>query len=295
VNCPLLAEEGLNLCVVPPRALEPALDNVVQVLQLDWTTGTCPKGYHVVHLSQAALASEVQEDDPGLFGDLERAFLALLSHSGGQAHCLFRCTYLQRPRRPRRWDSATPDGRTLESCASGRSLLVCADPVAVPQLLAGAEVGEARSIFLRAPLHSGEAPREDDFLRKPTHVAQEERGSATEELAHFNEQMLSTERESAGAPRLAHASADEGGADAADPASARDAAGVGAPPEAATNSASEPTPVSPPAAEGPPAQGEPSAGPAAGAVPAAGGAEAGAGGAVEPPPGGPDAAGGGRA
>jgi len=229
VDCPLLGEEGLNMCVVPPRAMDPALANVVQVLQLDWSTGTCPKGHHVVHLSQAMRASEVKEEDPNLFNDLEVVLLALLSHAGGQAHCLLRCTYLQQPRDSRRWDTTTPEGKILEGCSSGHSLMVCSDPAAVPQLLAGAEVVEARNVFLQVPLYGAEAPASSDFLAKPVHVAQEEQSSSMEALEHFNEQMLSSEQVSASIPQSAISPDEEQGAPAApapDAAGAESAAGA---------------------------------------------------------------------
>jgi len=197
VDCPLLVEDGLHLCVVPPGAVEPTLDNVVQVLQLDWSTGTCPRGYHVVHLSQVA-ASDSVDTRKDMFNDLECALLALLDLAGGKKHCLFRCTYQHAPRSPpSRWDAtASEDGaKVLAACARGRSLMVSADPAAAPQLLAMAEVPEARELFLRAPLHGTEAPSETDFLLKPAHVVQEEQSTAMEDLEHFNEQMAKTSEE----------------------------------------------------------------------------------------------------
>eukprot|EP00419_Tripos_fusus_P051362 CAMPEP_0172840232 /NCGR_PEP_ID=MMETSP1075-20121228/29153_1 /TAXON_ID=2916 /ORGANISM="Ceratium fusus, Strain PA161109" /LENGTH=740 /DNA_ID=CAMNT_0013684019 /DNA_START=45 /DNA_END=2270 /DNA_ORIENTATION=+ len=197
VDCPLLEEEGLHLCVVPPGAVEPALDNVVQVLQLDWSTGTCPKGYHVVHLSQAAVSS-CAETGNDTFNDLERALLALLELAGGERHCLLRCTYQHLPRPlSSRWDASASEGGAdvLAACARGSSLMVSADPAAAPQLLAMAEVPEARELFLRAPLHGTEAPAATDFLLKPAHVVQEEQSTAMEDLEHFNEQMAKTSGE----------------------------------------------------------------------------------------------------
>ena len=201
-DSPLLQEEGLNLCVVPPRAADPPLGNVVQVLQLDWATGSCPRGYNVVHLSQAGHSSDAAaEDDPKLYEDLERALQALLAQSkGGPRSCLLRCAYLHRPRGlGSRWDPASDAGRVLQSCAEGRSLEVSADPAAVPQLLAAAEVSEARALFLRSPAHA-EALAGEDFLRKPEHVAREEQGDHLEELAAFNEQMQDAARGGEEAP-----------------------------------------------------------------------------------------------
>merc|ERR1719379_3342331 len=93
----LLAAEGLNLCVVPPGSMEPALLNVVQVLQLDCSTGTCPRGYFVLHFSQTA--SGCAEDETAPFGDLDRVLENLAGHvDDGKRSILFRCTYLHAPR-----------------------------------------------------------------------------------------------------------------------------------------------------------------------------------------------------
>jgi len=173
------------------------LDNVVQVLQLDWSTGTCPRDYHVVHLSQVT-SSPSADTGNDIFNDLERALLALLELAGGKKHCLFRCTYQHAPRsQSSRWDASASEGGAdvLAACARGRSLMVSADPAAAPQLLAMSEVPEARELFLHAPLHGTEAPAETDFLSKPAHVVQEEQSSAMEDLEHFNEQMAKTSEE----------------------------------------------------------------------------------------------------
>jgi len=198
LDCPLLGEEGLNLCVVPPTSFEPPLANVVQVLQLDWTTGTCPKGYVVAHLSQARRATEdvaAVADADSLFCDLERVLKALLSKLDGLHHCLLSCRYLHTTRNCCRWDSSTPDGQVLASCAAKHGLLVCSDPHAVPQLLCGHEVDEAKTVFLQASAYdAGGRPGLDDFLKKPTHVALEEQCWGMQELEQFNEQMLDAER-----------------------------------------------------------------------------------------------------
>jgi len=191
----LLGDEGVNLCVVPLGATEPALANVVQVLQLDWATGACPRGYHVLHLSQAMRVSQGTSDAEVSFDDLERVLKSLLSHcvadGAGPNCCLYRCSYIHQPRAlDRRWTRGTPAGHILDACAAGRSLVLAADPSAVPQLLVGREVVEARSMFLDLPIYgSAEVPTGDDFLRKPAHVAMEEKSSAMEDLEHFNEQM----------------------------------------------------------------------------------------------------------
>lgn len=192
---PLVVEESLTLCVVPPGALEPPLSNVVQVLHLDWATGACPRGYYIMHLSQAASAStmatsSLENDDP--FGELKRVLVALLSHCPegiGERDVFLRCCYEQAPRDPgARWDSAGPGGEALDACAANGSLAVCADPAAVPQFLVGQETEEARRVFLAAPLYE-EAPVAADFLKKPQHLAMEEEMSKNEDLEHFNQQM----------------------------------------------------------------------------------------------------------
>eukprot|EP00933_Yihiella_yeosuensis_P026980 TRINITY_DN20931_c1_g1_i1.p1 TRINITY_DN20931_c1_g1~~TRINITY_DN20931_c1_g1_i1.p1 ORF type:complete len:675 (-),score=127.37 TRINITY_DN20931_c1_g1_i1:102-2126(-) len=188
LDCPLLGIEGVNLCVAPPGCLEPVLGNVVQVLQLDASTGSCPRGHYIAHLSQAWMGTSSEESDP--FDDLQRVLDALLEQCGGKKHCLFRCSYLHRPRSQKRWDAQNPDGEVLETCATEHGLKIVCDPGAVPQLVASTEVGEARELFLSAPVPSGtEAPSADDFLKKPAHVAEEERGNLTEELEQFTGQM----------------------------------------------------------------------------------------------------------
>lgn len=203
LDCPLLVEEGVNLCLVPPSALEPALGNVVNVLQLDWSTGTCPRGYSVAHISQAWRAprsaaaapndaSSKELCDP--FSDLSRVLEALLSHCGGAKHCLFSCTYIHEPRSLQRWDSSSPDGQVLEACSRNQSLMVVADPPAVPLVLPSSEVSDARALFLKTPCF-GHDLTAADFLKKPEHVRQEEeRCNSMEELELFNEQMQKAER-----------------------------------------------------------------------------------------------------
>lgn len=190
---PLLGADGLNLCVVPPGAVEPPLSNVVQVLQCDSGTGTCPQGHNIVQLSQACVGGVSDE----LFDDLDRVLELLLRHAAGEEghkSCLLRCCYIQRPRRlDRRWRAGEPEGEILAACAAGRSLVLCADPAAAPQLLVGDEVQEARALFLQAPVF-GEAPGAEDFLRKPKHVALEERSSGLEDLELFNEEMQGVAR-----------------------------------------------------------------------------------------------------
>eukprot|EP00929_Paragymnodinium_shiwhaense_P049075 TRINITY_DN24769_c1_g2_i1.p1 TRINITY_DN24769_c1_g2~~TRINITY_DN24769_c1_g2_i1.p1 ORF type:complete len:722 (-),score=166.17 TRINITY_DN24769_c1_g2_i1:72-2237(-) len=235
VDCPLLSEEGLNMCVVPPSSLEPALTNVVQVLQLDWSTGTCPRGYYVVHLSQVSRFSSSSAREPAaagdVYADLTRVLEKLLDLiEGGRRHCLFRCCCLHKPRDSLRWDPATEAGQLLSATVSpavigdlaaqgGGGLAVVADPQASPQLLAGQEIEEARELFLRTATLQGRKKKpksetaetsEDasenlpaaepavvcaaDFLRKPVHVAMEERDTCLEELEHFNEDMIKTEQ-----------------------------------------------------------------------------------------------------
>lgn len=197
-NRPLLGEDGLNLCVVPPSATEPPLANLVQVLQLDWATGTCPKGYTLIHLSQACRSHDLREDSTNIFQDLERALSMLLGHCAGedgQRCCLFRCCYLHQPRRlDTRWSPEGPEAEILSACTAGRSLVLCEDPSAVPQLLAGQEVSQARDIFLGVPIYGDEAPSVNSFLQKPAHVAMEEKSSALEDLEYFNEQMQDASR-----------------------------------------------------------------------------------------------------
>ena len=227
LNRPLLGEEGVNLCVVPPSSFSPPLQNVVQVLQLDWSTGTCPRGWFVHHLSQAWIG------DPGsnAFVDLDKV-VEVLSARCPDATCLFRCRYLHRPRPTERWNS---EGSAMKSCSCVGSLAVVADPAAVPQLVVSEEVHEARQIFLASPAAAGAGA--EDFLRKPEHVAEEldgcsgsegegeasffsffffslslslfyfsplsffleeERGGVMEELELFNEQMQDTEQREVG-------------------------------------------------------------------------------------------------
>ena len=87
---PLLAEEGLHLCVVPPSSFEPPLANLVQVLQLDFSTGTCPRGYNVTYLSQAIYTSHAAAD----FQDLQRVLVELLSRCSEDTQCVMQCTYV---------------------------------------------------------------------------------------------------------------------------------------------------------------------------------------------------------
>lgn len=188
---PLLGEDGVNLCVAPPGSLEPALANVVQVLQLDWSTGTCPRGHCVAHLSQAWMGP----DDDRAFSDVERVLCTLLESIGGNKHCLLRCKYIHRPRSLVRWNSNCPDGEVLSACVNSRSLHVISDPVAVPQLLMSDEIDEARDVFLATSLGC-KAPTVDDFLKKPEHVVQEERCSMLEELEQFTGQMNEVDKPS---------------------------------------------------------------------------------------------------
>lgn len=246
-DCPLLGEDGLHLCVAPPSCVEPPLNNVVQVLQLDWTTGSCPRGYNVVHLSQVAPATPMGDAESAegadVFGDLQRILAQLLARAeGGERRCLFRCTYLHAPRGRVRWDAATPGGGLLGACADalGGGLAVSADPSAAPQLLGGNEVAEAREVFLRtAGLRgvasgdaevgpgAGDAPEAvtaEDFLRKPEHVALEERGMGQDELEAFNEEMLQAQQAALPAALAAAVSASAAAAAGAGSESDEDAA-----------------------------------------------------------------------
>ncbi|CAK9033019.1 unnamed protein product [Durusdinium trenchii] len=131
LSSPPLGEEGVSLCVVPPQSLDPPLQNVVQVLQLDFSSGACPHGYFLAHLSQASIS------DPGPlpFADLDRVLEELLKRSPKTA-CIFRCRYLQRPRDvATRWDVSTRTGGFMERCLHEERLAVVSDPPAVPQLL----------------------------------------------------------------------------------------------------------------------------------------------------------------
>jgi len=216
-DCPLLSVEGLNLCVVPPGSMEPPLENVVQVLQVDFTTGTCPRGYNVIHLSQVCRNCETPENDAAetvsddsFFLDLTRVLESLLGYcEGGARHCLFRCAYLHTQRHTVQWDPTTPDGALLSMLADPSrdgGLVLSADPGAAPQLLAGREVDEARDAFLLTAALSGSSTADadgarenttavgpEDFLRKPVHVALEEHCSGMEDLETFNDDMLSAE------------------------------------------------------------------------------------------------------
>ena len=165
LNCPLLGEEGVNLCVVPPSSFSPPLQNVVQVLQLDWSTGTCPRGWYVHHLSQAW----VGKDTSSAFADVDKVFDALLKRCP-DATCLFRCRYVHRPRPKERWQTSE-SGSAMKDCSSSGSLAVVADPSAVPQLVVSDEIREARQVFLASPAAAGACA--EDFLRKPEHVAEE--------------------------------------------------------------------------------------------------------------------------
>ena len=109
-----------------------------KVLQLDYSSGACPQGYFLLHLSQSCLR-EAQEP----FMDLDRVLSELLKCG---ASCIFRCRYLHRPRETRRWDSGTPCGHFLERCQRAGSLAVVSDPPAVPQMLAKGEVQEASAL-----------------------------------------------------------------------------------------------------------------------------------------------------
>ncbi|CAJ1365127.1 unnamed protein product [Effrenium voratum] len=109
---PLLGEEGVSLCVVPPTALDPPLENVVQVLQLDFSSGACPRNVFLAHLSQSA---------EGAFEDLDRVLEVLRCQAS--ARCIFRrikacvrarCRYVHRPREKRRWNCGTVAGEVLQ-------------------------------------------------------------------------------------------------------------------------------------------------------------------------------------
>lgn len=184
LDCPLLEQDGLNFCVVPPSLLDPPLGNVVQVLQLDSATGTCPRGYSVAYLSQAR-NPEVDEDP---FADLGRVLNCLLELCGGPKHCLFRGSYIHRSRLTG-WDLSAPGGEVLAACTENRSVTICGDPSVVPQLLSMHEVPEALDAFVRCPLHSA-PPAPESFLRKPEHVAQEERDFGIEDLEALTEGAL---------------------------------------------------------------------------------------------------------
>jgi len=179
-KCALLGAEGLSFCVVPPGGSEPPLRAVVQVLQLDFSTGTCPRGYNVLHLSQ--VGKPKAGEDP--FLELNRVLTRLLDLAGGEQNCLFRCTYLHRS-----GCGIQPSDTVSQSCMANQTLQLCQDPTSVPQMLAERESSEARQMFLTSGIHGSEQPQAECFLRKPEHVAMEERSSAIEELATFNEQM----------------------------------------------------------------------------------------------------------
>mmetsp|Transcript_66175 Transcript_66175/g.123518 ORF Transcript_66175/g.123518 Transcript_66175/m.123518 type:complete len:631 (-) Transcript_66175:79-1971(-) len=186
-KCALLGAEGLSFCVVPPGGSEPPLRAVVQVLQLDFSTGTCPRGYNMIHLSQ------VGEPKPGEdpFAQLSSVLARLLDLApGGEQNCLFRCTYLHSP------GCGEPLTNAISrSCIANQTLQFCQDPTSVPQLLAECESAEAREMFLASGIHGAERPPAESFLRKPAHVAMEERSSAMEELANFNVQMTDTDQD----------------------------------------------------------------------------------------------------
>ena len=166
LNCPLLGEEGVNLCVVPPSSFSPPLQNVVQVLQLDWSTGTCPRGWYIHHLSQAWTGK-----DEGIpFADLDKVLETLLARCP-ESKCLFRCKYIHRPRPKERWNTDKDTVSPMRDCSETGSLAVVADPAAVPQLVVSDEIHEARQMFLASPAAAGAQP--EDFLRKPEHVAEE--------------------------------------------------------------------------------------------------------------------------
>eukprot|EP00439_Symbiodinium_sp_Y106_P075492 s768_g15.t1 len=188
LNRPLLGEDGVNLCVVPPSSFAPPLKNVVQVLQLDWSTGTCPRGYYVHHLSQAWIGG----DPDSAFADIDKVFETLFARCE-EATCLFRCKYIHKPRPIHRWST---EDSPMTDCSAAGSLAVVADPSAVPQLVVSDEIDEARQIFLASPAAAG--AHADDFLRKPEHVAEEERGGVMEELELFNEQMQETKQAETG-------------------------------------------------------------------------------------------------
>ncbi|CAK9033367.1 unnamed protein product [Durusdinium trenchii] len=193
LSSPPLGEEGVSLCVVPPQSLDPPLQNVVQVLQLDFSSGACPHGYFLAHLSQASIS------DPGPlpFADLDRVLEELLKRSPKTA-CIFRCRYLQRPRDvATRWDVSTRTGGFMERCLHEERLAVVSDPPAVPQLLAVQEVHDARRIF------GSFFGAESAFLPKPQHVAEEEMSGSLEELEHFNQQMQAQEAQEAQEPPVA--------------------------------------------------------------------------------------------
>eukprot|EP00434_Breviolum_minutum_P031056 symbB.v1.2.027469.t1/scaffold2822.1/size98038/4 len=177
---PPLGEDGVSLCVVPPDALgTPALQNVVQVLQLDYSSGVCPHGYFVAHLSQ----SFVSDTDESSFSDLDRVLDELMKRCPVDTKCIFRCRYLHIPRSTKRWNDATAAGSFMQRCCESGQLSMVGDPPVMPQLLAAQEISEARKIFQKSAVEGAE------FLPKPQHVAEEEMSGAMEELEHFNEQM----------------------------------------------------------------------------------------------------------
>lgn len=177
---PPLGEDGVSLCVVPPDALTPPLQNVVQVLQLDFSSGVCPHGYFLAHLSQTFVSGTSRGDAST---DLDRVLDELLKRCPPETKCIFRCRYIHHPRSVKRWSDASESGRFMERCVATGQLGVVNDPPVVPQLVASHEISEAREIFQKSPVAG------DEFLPKPQHVAEEEMSGAMEELEHFNEQM----------------------------------------------------------------------------------------------------------
>jgi len=104
--------------------------------------------------------------------------------------CLFRSRYVQYDRHTdKRWNADSADGKVLSACSEGRSLFMCTDPAAAPQLLVGRELFEAREAFVNCPIFGEQAPCAKDFLRKPDHLVLEENNVGMEDLEQFNADM----------------------------------------------------------------------------------------------------------
>jgi len=143
-------------------------------------------------MSQVVTGADANCSTEDIFSDLHRVLHSLLEHCGGLQHCVLRCSYLHSPRQPSGSSEDQSSNDVLADCIASGSLVVCSDPHAVPQLLVGPELDEARHIFEHSCVHD-KPPDKSDFLQKPAHVAEEEMGSPMEALEAFNEEMLASE------------------------------------------------------------------------------------------------------
>eukprot|EP00435_Cladocopium_sp_Y103_P050600 s1559_g15.t1 len=149
---PPLGEDGVSLCVVPPDALTPPLQNVVQVLQLDFSR------YFLAHLSQTFVSGTSRGDAST---DLDRVLDELLKRCPPETKCIFRCRYIHHPRSVKRWSDASESGRFMERCVATGQLGVVNDPPVVPQLeeMSGAmEELEHFNEQMQAPLEAPTIP-----------------------------------------------------------------------------------------------------------------------------------------